>query len=511
MEKIQYNRIQEVLDEKKKNVYWLQTQLDGETIPRIVRWCKNVKQPTIEELFKIAKILDVDVRELIVSTKLQPNRENYDEELKSEMGNQAQKTRKKEEYIKNCYNKIDTLTAVCRSKDNWRNDEYQELEIGKSYRVTHISVMRSSSKIMLEDFGDKEFNTVCFDLYENGKPLYNTFTRDNRFWAPYLRERYNMPRGNINTVTEQKDITSDGISNETKGKNEVLNHFQGKDNVRHIFSVNGSECWLTQERSFGDEVYALGASKLNTVETETKHVLFLFNSDDEEVGRYYLGKKLRGKTPAKIVEIKHDICFFESWNPEQKKWVPCVGFLSMSEGTTLYKKGCGLTTILNENKWYVVDENDNYVVPPGRYDYIDGFDKCGLARVKLNGKTDISNPGHFTRDRWGIIDTEGNEIIPVIYTEIWSFYNKNRETTKVWKGDTVAFMIDGIIQEEYQEKVYRYDFNLYTHDLILKEDWREGNYNRLDPDYNWDPSDDYSIWDALDGEPEAAGNIDYEW
>ena len=30
---------------------------------------------------------------------------------------------------------------------------------------------------------------------------------------------------------------------------------------------------------------------------------------------------------------------------------------------------------------------------------------------------------------------------------------------------------------------------------------------RKSPDY----SDEYSIWDALDGEAEAAGNIDYEW
>lgn len=69
MERLCYNRIKEVLEEKSKDVYWLQAQLEGETIPRIVRWSKNVNQPTIEELFKIAKVLDVDVRDLLVSTK----------------------------------------------------------------------------------------------------------------------------------------------------------------------------------------------------------------------------------------------------------------------------------------------------------------------------------------------------------------------------------------------------------------------------------------------------------
>ena len=64
-----FNRIKEVLDEKNKDVYWLQTQLEGETIPCVIRWCKNVKQPTIEQLFEIAHHLDVDVKELLVSSK----------------------------------------------------------------------------------------------------------------------------------------------------------------------------------------------------------------------------------------------------------------------------------------------------------------------------------------------------------------------------------------------------------------------------------------------------------
>ena len=69
MDRQQYNRIREVLDEKGKDVYWLQERL-GETIPNVVRWSKNVNQPSIEILFEIAKILDVDVKDLLVSTKI---------------------------------------------------------------------------------------------------------------------------------------------------------------------------------------------------------------------------------------------------------------------------------------------------------------------------------------------------------------------------------------------------------------------------------------------------------
>nr|MCR4716902.1 hypothetical protein [Lachnospiraceae bacterium] len=108
-------------------------------------------------------------------------------------------------------------------------------------------------------------------------------------------------------------------------KREILEQFQGRENVTHIISDNGTEYYLTQSHSFGDEAYFKGASSLNTVENEKKHVLFLFNDKDEEVGRYYIGKKLQGKTPSELVALKDSLVIFETWNPESKSWVPCVG------------------------------------------------------------------------------------------------------------------------------------------------------------------------------------------
>ena len=112
---------------------------------------------------------------------------------------------------------------------------------------------------------------------------------------------------------------------------EFLDSFEGKKNVWHIILDNGIENWLTQEVSFADETCAKGACKLNTVENETKHVLLLFNSDDVEVGRYYLCKNLQGKTPSELVEMKKDLVFFESFNPESNSWVPCVKLSSKGD------------------------------------------------------------------------------------------------------------------------------------------------------------------------------------
>ena len=120
---------------------------------------------------------------------------------------------------------------------------------------------------------------------------------------------------------------------------ENLSNYQGENNVTKITSDNGSVSYLTASTAFADEKNRIGAAKLNTVENEKKHVLFLFNSEDAEVGRYYLGKKLQGKTPAQLAEMKHMLCFFKSYNPNTNEWVPCVG---LGNGESLATKAVSI-------------------------------------------------------------------------------------------------------------------------------------------------------------------------
>jgi len=68
MSKKAINRIKAVLAEHSKTNKWLAEQLNkNETT--ISRWCTNEVQPSMENLVEIAKLLGVDVRELIKSTK----------------------------------------------------------------------------------------------------------------------------------------------------------------------------------------------------------------------------------------------------------------------------------------------------------------------------------------------------------------------------------------------------------------------------------------------------------
>ena len=53
--------------EKKKTNKWLAEQL-GVNQTTVSKWCTNVSQPSIETLVEIARVLEVDVKDLLVST-----------------------------------------------------------------------------------------------------------------------------------------------------------------------------------------------------------------------------------------------------------------------------------------------------------------------------------------------------------------------------------------------------------------------------------------------------------
>ena len=63
------NRIKEVLQEKGIKQTWLAEKL-GKSFNIVNDYCNNRRQPSLEKLNTISKILDVDVIELIESSKI---------------------------------------------------------------------------------------------------------------------------------------------------------------------------------------------------------------------------------------------------------------------------------------------------------------------------------------------------------------------------------------------------------------------------------------------------------
>ena len=67
---MELNRLKIVLVEKKRTGKWLAGVLKKNEAT-ISRWCTNESQPSIETLFEIAKVLDIDVKDLLVNSKEQ--------------------------------------------------------------------------------------------------------------------------------------------------------------------------------------------------------------------------------------------------------------------------------------------------------------------------------------------------------------------------------------------------------------------------------------------------------
>ncbi len=62
------NRIKIMLVEKQRTSKWLAEQL-GKSENTVSIWCSNKVQSTLDNLYEIAQILDVEVRLLITSSK----------------------------------------------------------------------------------------------------------------------------------------------------------------------------------------------------------------------------------------------------------------------------------------------------------------------------------------------------------------------------------------------------------------------------------------------------------
>ncbi|KKB45456.1 DNA-binding transcriptional regulator, XRE family [Bacteroides ovatus] len=62
------NRLKVVLAEKKRTNKWLADAL-GKDPATVSKWCTNTAQPCLETLLEIARVLEVDVKDLLNSSK----------------------------------------------------------------------------------------------------------------------------------------------------------------------------------------------------------------------------------------------------------------------------------------------------------------------------------------------------------------------------------------------------------------------------------------------------------
>lgn len=68
MAKVEINRIKVALAETRRKNKWLAEKLEKDE-STISQWCTNARQPSLENLLNIANVLDIDIRDLLYSTK----------------------------------------------------------------------------------------------------------------------------------------------------------------------------------------------------------------------------------------------------------------------------------------------------------------------------------------------------------------------------------------------------------------------------------------------------------
>lgn len=61
------NRLKIVLVEKEKTSKWLAETL-GKDPATVSKWCTNTTQPSIETFLEIARLLEVDIKDLLVES-----------------------------------------------------------------------------------------------------------------------------------------------------------------------------------------------------------------------------------------------------------------------------------------------------------------------------------------------------------------------------------------------------------------------------------------------------------
>ena len=161
-----------------------------------------------------------------------------------------------------------------------------------------------------------------------------------------------------------------------------------------------------------------------------------------------------------------------------------------------------------DGAYAVLSENDEIIIQYGKYDWIDGFEK-GLARVKLGHE---SNAIANNSNKWGIINMNGEEVLPVVYDNIWNFLGKKMFSTRVEKdGEVKHINFHDLNPELPKVAINREDHEPSdTPDLDNEEENYGTTFSKYSGTYAQDIagfSDDI-IDDVFEGDPEAYWNID---
>ena len=168
----------------------------------------------------------------------------------------------------------------------------------------------------------------------------------------------------------------------------------------------------------------------------------------------------------------------------------------------------------SSNRYSVVDADGNTIVPYGYYLYISPF-RYGLARVKTGDRFmgqrvfDGSLPEEALEYKWGIIDSNGKEVVLPVYDYIRGFDKSRQKVIPAIKdGHNCMLSLEGL--SKVYDAVHNEPIRSRGFFSSLKSTRPHEHYDEFEGTYAQEVEgySDEDIYDAFDGEPEAYWNID---
>ena len=186
-------------------------------------------------------------------------------------------------------------------------------------------------------------------------------------------------------------------------------------------------------------------------------------------------------------------------------------FESLRKAQSQQNSSISARTIKNESDQYcVVNAQGETIIPYGYYLFISPF-QHGLARVETGNRYmglrifDGSIPEDKEEYKWGIINSEGKEVIAPVYDFIVGFdLTKKTSTEAKLNGKKSMISLRGLSEEydRFLESIVakHHPYRHYDESIYEKQHYDEFG--------GIEGYSDEAIYDAFDGMPEAIGNID---
>ena len=283
---------------------------------------------------------------------------------------------------------------------------------------------------------------------------------------------------------------------------EVIPEFCGMKDVLRIIYENGlvlhkTDSWTLEKERI---VYRDLSLQINCA-GYPNNTLLIRDSENNVIGKYIMDKNLRGYTSQFIEIKKNQLVFYSVFNTELREWEQHV-----TEGVNSVLWLDGATIHSYNGIYWITNNAGEYLVPPGIYDYIEGFRWCKYARVRKKTDNYPSKLKNDTSIGWGLLNTEGKEVLTPIYSEV-----------KIYKEPTKIIVIDKKSEDNHTELKDKYMFDLSTCrieriescvSLLIPEANRACDYDDYNVYDDYPGDTDTLLLDAVGGEEEALWNID---